>query len=153
MHPTRSDDSKASKQSGTNNAMQQFFKGFPSSKRCGSCEEMENRVMAMQADMEYLRSASLRNEFVCRDCQNVRSRKDDSGRLIHASDRIAEMNTRHVEQVQQMTKERVSVCGGWGLGRGFVIPTETTNRIFSVAMAAGHALQAVEIRNDSQGLE
>ena len=95
------------------NPMQQFFKHFPhpGGKRCGFCEEYENRHHAMAADMEYLRAVALRNEYVCRECQNEESSlhsKESGLRLADASARLAEIEKQHQEQIEDMTRQWVS---------------------------------------------
>ena len=95
------------------NPVQNFFKNFPNpgGKRCGFCEEYENRHNAMAADMEYLRAVALQNEYVCRECQNeessVRS-KDSALRLADASTRLAEIEKQHSDQIEDMTRQWVS---------------------------------------------
>lgn len=109
LHPTtiQSDDSRSKSQ----NPMQSFFKNFPNSGRCGSCQEYENRLIAMSTDMEYLRSMALRNEYVCRECQNEElslQTKDSILRLTDASTRLAEIETQHFQDVEALTQQRVS---------------------------------------------
>lgn len=92
------------------NPMQQFFKHFPNpgGKRCSFCEEYENRYHAMAADMEYLRAVALRNEYVCRECQNEESSlhsKESALRLADASTRLAEIEKQHQEQIEDMTRQ------------------------------------------------
>jgi hypothetical protein len=77
----------------------------------GSCEEYEQRLIAMSTDMEYLRSAALQNEYVCRECQNEESSlhsKESLLRLTEASARLSEIEKRHLEQIEELTEQAVS---------------------------------------------
>lgn len=99
------------------NPVQQFFKHFPNhgGKRCGFCEEYENRHISMTADMEYLRTVALQNEYVCRECQNEESSlrsKESALCLPDASTRLAEIEKQHMEQVEEMTRQWVSDFAG-----------------------------------------
>mmetsp|Transcript_3428 Transcript_3428/g.4960 ORF Transcript_3428/g.4960 Transcript_3428/m.4960 type:complete len:674 (+) Transcript_3428:411-2432(+) len=84
---------------------------------CPSCEESEARLLAMRADMEYLRSIALRSEYLCAICENQSKRKKkhskgnvplgpDSTALNEASQRLMEVTARHKRQIEQMTRER-----------------------------------------------
>ena len=95
------------------NPVQQFFKHFPNpgGKRCGFCDEYENRHNAMVADNEYLRTVALQNEYVCRDCQNEESSlqsKESALHLADASARLTEIEKQHMEQIEDMTRQWVS---------------------------------------------
>lgn len=108
LFPPRGDDSRSKQH--PQNPMQQFFKHFPNpgGKRCGSCEEYEQRLIAMSTDMEYLRSAALQNEYVCRECQNEESSlhsKESLLRLTEASARLSEIEKRHLERIEELTEQ------------------------------------------------
>lgn len=94
------------------NPMQQFFMNFPNpnSKRCASCEEVENRLIAMQSDLQYLRSITLRNEYNA--VSQTKNAAPTTAQDLQASGRLADMEAKHVSEMEQMTKERVSGCGG-----------------------------------------
>lgn len=40
---------------------------------CPCCEDMERRLLFTQADLDYLRTAVLQNEFICSECENHRT--------------------------------------------------------------------------------
>lgn len=116
--PPRGDESRSKQH--TQNPMQQFFKHFPNpgGKRCGSCEEYEQRLIAMSTDMEYLRSAALQNEYVCRECQNEESSlhsKESLLRLTEASIRLSEIEKRHLERIDESTEQAVSNWCVWNV--------------------------------------
>lgn len=92
------------------NPMQQFFMNFPNpnSKRCASCEEVENRLIAMQSDLQYLRSITLRNEYNA--VSQTKNTAPTTAQDLQASGRLADMEAKHVSEMEQMTKERVSGC-------------------------------------------
>lgn len=90
------------------------------SKPCSYCEEAEGRLLAVQADLEYLRSVSLRNEYICNVCENAslskRKKKYSRGAsasnsesiaLNEASQRLVEVTARHKRQIESMMRERV----------------------------------------------
>lgn len=112
LHPTQNrDNDSRSKQS---NPMQQFFKNLPgNNKRCGSCDDYESRLLAMAADMDYLRSEALRNEYICRECRchatdPASSHKQPTVVVSTSSHRLAEMEAAHLAQIEQQMQERVS---------------------------------------------
>jgi hypothetical protein len=118
-HQSQKDNDSRSKQS---NPMQQFFKNLPgTNKRCGSCDEYESRLLAMAADMDYLRSQALSNEYTCRECRHEPSSQQQPPQLSDAkqqrevvvsssSHRLAEMEVAHLEQMELLTRERVRYC-------------------------------------------
>lgn len=128
LHPTRGDESRTSKHSAhrirgddsrasnptctskqSNNPMQEFFKNFPTGKRCNGCEEMEARLIALHTDIEYLRTDAVRSEFICHDCRHKDSKMVDGlSRLSEASKRINDMATKQIEDMAKMPKDLVS---------------------------------------------
>mmetsp|Transcript_5092 Transcript_5092/g.7371 ORF Transcript_5092/g.7371 Transcript_5092/m.7371 type:complete len:555 (+) Transcript_5092:72-1736(+) len=109
-HIIRGDDSRASHPTCTskqsNNPMQEFFKNFPTGKRCNGCEEMEARLIAMHADIEYLRTDAVRSEFICYECRHKDSKTTDGlSRLSDASKRINDMATKQIEEMAKLPKD------------------------------------------------
>ena len=92
------------------NPINHFFRAFPQSRHhCASCEELERRLLATHADIEYLRSVALRNEYVCKECESQRHYKTTDHELAtvsEASKRLIEITARHQQQMEQLTKER-----------------------------------------------
>ena len=116
---------------------------------CAQCDEMERNILALQADVEYLRATALQNEYICAECENqipssssqnninsssasvasgkasVASSKRKSKKhrkllanpdklqesiaLAEASQRLIDVNARHKRQIEQMTRETVSI--------------------------------------------
>ena len=119
---------------------------------CAQCDEMERNILALQADVEYLRATALQNEYICAECENqipssssqnninsssasvasgkasVASSKRKSKKhrkllanpdklqesiaLAEASQRLIDVNARHKRQIEQMTRETVSLQNG-----------------------------------------
>jgi hypothetical protein len=106
----RSDESRSKQQA--QNPVQQFFKHFPhpAGKRCGSCEDYENRLMMMASDIHYLRSEALKNEGLLRTC-NLEESSLQSKEAIQicsgASARILQMEQSHRNQIEDITKQWV----------------------------------------------
>eukprot|EP00543_Licmophora_paradoxa_P016022 CAMPEP_0202463588 /NCGR_PEP_ID=MMETSP1360-20130828/58756_1 /ASSEMBLY_ACC=CAM_ASM_000848 /TAXON_ID=515479 /ORGANISM="Licmophora paradoxa, Strain CCMP2313" /LENGTH=260 /DNA_ID=CAMNT_0049086551 /DNA_START=116 /DNA_END=898 /DNA_ORIENTATION=- len=104
--------------------MQNLFK--IGSKRCSACEELENRLLATQADNEYLRTVALRNEYTCAICEGVGGQQQQHQHHYHqhnqintlsgvssttsttadASKRLIELNQRHKHQLQDISRDR-----------------------------------------------
>ena len=93
------------------NPINHFFRAFPQSRHhCGSCEELERRLLATHADIEYLRSVALRNEHICKECESQRNHKitnHESATLSEASKQIVEITSRHQQQMERLTQERI----------------------------------------------
>mmetsp|Transcript_25154 Transcript_25154/g.59813 ORF Transcript_25154/g.59813 Transcript_25154/m.59813 type:complete len:493 (+) Transcript_25154:98-1576(+) len=53
----------------------------PPANRCERCFQMESTLLALQADLEYLRTLELQREFTCRECdaRSTSSRKQGNG--------------------------------------------------------------------------
>ena len=54
------------------------------SRSCAQCTVMEKQLMALQADLDYLRSIIAQNEFICADCEASSSSKSPSKRRSSA---------------------------------------------------------------------
>ena len=54
------------------------------SRSCAQCTVMEKQLMALQADLDYLRSIIVQNEFICADCEAPSSSKSPSKRRSSA---------------------------------------------------------------------
>lgn len=102
------------KQESKQNPINNFFRGFPHSRHhCATCEEFENRLLAADADRQYLRSVALRNEIISKKCESKANQKMssiktpyESATLSEASKRLVEVTSRHKRQVEQLTKDR-----------------------------------------------
>mmetsp|Transcript_27277 Transcript_27277/g.39965 ORF Transcript_27277/g.39965 Transcript_27277/m.39965 type:complete len:558 (-) Transcript_27277:306-1979(-) len=112
----------------TPNPIQQMF-GFVHSKHCQSCEELETRLLAANADIEYLRSVALRNEYVCSECssqqqkqqQQISAEASSSTKLTDederrgslslgaASQRWSGLSQEHQQQETQASLEQASL--------------------------------------------
>jgi len=78
--------------------------------QCRHCSRLENDLVGMKEDLEYLRSVALRNEFVCISCKREPS---GTGSAAHHDTRsnerlLEEVTARHKAQLEQLTKDRVS---------------------------------------------
>ena len=82
---------------------------------CEKCRELENELLGAHEDLEYLRGMALRNEYICRSCQSLpgKSREDGSqaspGTIKEWSQLLNEATARHKSQIEQLTRERVSL--------------------------------------------
>jgi hypothetical protein len=81
-------------------------------------ESLENQLAAALDDLEYMRGVALSNESD-RDGKTANaekqpvvlpSRKLPSSTLAEASKQLSEVISRHKKEVEQLTKERVSLC-------------------------------------------
>ena len=76
---------------------------------CSGCNDMESQLLAAYDDIRYLRDVSLRSEF-------SKSPPRPTNRLLQGSTRepskrLTEITGRHRRQIEQMTRETVSVTG------------------------------------------
>ena len=81
---------------------------------CKHCKQLEDELLSTQEDLEYLRSMSLRKEYICRSCHSHGGEKNrDDASEVGTSDNSHTMNevsTRQKKQIEQLTRERVSDC-------------------------------------------
>jgi hypothetical protein len=106
----RSDDSRSKQHS--QNPVQQFLKNFPhhAGKRCGSCEDYENRLMMMATDIDYLRREALKNEGILRTCDLEESSlqsKETIQICSSASARLVQLEQSHSNQIEDLSKQWV----------------------------------------------
>mmetsp|Transcript_13302 Transcript_13302/g.16175 ORF Transcript_13302/g.16175 Transcript_13302/m.16175 type:complete len:468 (-) Transcript_13302:102-1505(-) len=45
---------------------------------CGRCKEAEDRIQALECDLEYLRSVALQSEYVCLECDNNNNNNNET---------------------------------------------------------------------------
>jgi hypothetical protein len=93
-----------------------LFAGDNHSKgNCKHCKELENNVLSAQEDLEYLRSLTLQGEYVCHCCRSQPSKGGDESSfhsretVIDGPQMLNEVTARHKSQIEQITKEKVSV--------------------------------------------
>ena len=93
-----------------------LFTGDNHSKgNCKHCKELENNALSTQEDLEYMRGLMLQREYVCHCCQSQPSKRGDESSLhsreaiIDGPQMLNEVTARHKSQIEQITKERVSV--------------------------------------------
>ena len=95
-----------------------LFAGDTSSKNvCKNCRQLENDLLTSQEDLEYLRGMALRSEYICSSCDTqpttrkdgslTQTRGDSSKESSHT---LAELSAVHKNQLEHLTKERVSSC-------------------------------------------
>jgi hypothetical protein len=84
-------------------------------------ESLDGQLVAALDDLEYMRGVALSNEYTCRSCLSgespsaekqpaaLRSRGSAYASLTEASKQLNEVVSRHKKEVEQMTKERVSL--------------------------------------------
>jgi hypothetical protein len=84
-------------------------------------EPLESQLAAALDDLEYMRGVALSNEYTCQSCSigettnaakpaALRSRGAASASLPEASKQLNEVISRHKKEVEQLTRERVSLC-------------------------------------------
>jgi hypothetical protein len=84
---------------------------------CRHCKELENNLLSAQEDLEYLRGLTLQREYVCQGClsQSRSSKRGDQASfhsreaVLDGAQMLNEVTARHKSQIEQITKERVSV--------------------------------------------
>jgi hypothetical protein len=97
------------------NPINQFFRAFPHGRHhCGSCEELESRLLSTHADIEHLRSEAMRNEFICKRCECNPDQKTsatktefESKTLAETSKQLLTVTSRHKRQIEEMSKEQL----------------------------------------------
>jgi hypothetical protein len=61
---------------------------------CNSCEESSGRILALEADLEYLRAAALNSEYLCVSCER-KSSHINSGSSVTSGRSIKSSKSRH----------------------------------------------------------
>lgn len=113
--PTRTSNSSYHRENSDESASKGGFR-FPifsnDKGQCRHCSKLEVDLSVIREDLEYLRSLALRNEFVCSSCNAETPRQAESAVRIdpRSSDRLLdEVTARHKAQLEQLTKDRVSL--------------------------------------------
>mmetsp|Transcript_7040 Transcript_7040/g.9039 ORF Transcript_7040/g.9039 Transcript_7040/m.9039 type:complete len:196 (+) Transcript_7040:668-1255(+) len=97
---------------------------------CPRCTEAEKYIFALEADIEYLRSVTLRNEFVCSRCEN-----DDKS--ISSKSRNSHPKVSLSVSVGSTRKKREQTSGGGGASvSNSVISTQPKPESMSLAEAS-----------------
>jgi len=82
--------------------------------QCTGCNDMESQLLAAYDDIRYLRDVSLRNEYSRAPTKPkssiLSSPNHELTTLADASKRLTEVTGRHRRQIEQMTRETVSVA-------------------------------------------
>jgi hypothetical protein len=117
-------------------------------------ESLENQLAAALDDLEYMRGVALSNEVhrdgeitdTVKQLAVLPSRKLPSSTLAEASKQLNEVISRHKKEVEQLTKERVSLCEiepmPHFVARIQYLTCYLSSSIFTVPMAARHSFQA-----------
>jgi len=104
---------------------------------CPRCTEAEKYIFALEADIEYLRSVALRNEFVCSRCENDDKSISSKSRKSHQQPKVSSSVS-----VGSTRKKRERTSGGGGGGGGgasvsnSVISTQPKPESMSLAEAS-----------------
>jgi hypothetical protein len=81
---------------------------------CRRCKELENNALYAQEDLEYLRGVTLQSEHVCQCCRSQPIKRGDESlhsreAVIDGAQMLNEVTSRHKSQIEQITKEKVSL--------------------------------------------
>lgn len=143
--------------------MQQPFFGRADAEGPGTAhnESLENQLAAALDDLEYMRGVALSKEADADragDTTNakkqpavLRSRGTSSGSLTEASKQLNEVISRHKKEVEQLTKERVSIYEIESMSH-FATRIQPVSHLFflssfllTVPMAARHSFQTQQV--------
>jgi len=74
---------------------------------CGRCKEAEDRIQALECDLEYLRSVALQSEYVCLECDN-NNNNNNATTKINSSSSVASGKA----SVKSNKSGKISVASG-----------------------------------------
>jgi hypothetical protein len=98
-----------------------FGRAEPEVQHTDHHESLDGQLVAALDDLEYMRGVALSNEYTCKSCLSgespstekqpaaLRSRGSAYASLTEASKHLNEVVSRHKKEVEQLTKERVSL--------------------------------------------
>ena len=75
---------------------------------CNSCEESSRRILALEADLEYLRAAALNSEYLCVSCER-KSSHINSGSSVTSGRSIKSSKSRHSKASGRMMDSNQSL--------------------------------------------
>lgn len=106
---------------------------------CSRCKALEEQLRVAETDVEYLRVTALQNEYQCASCQQAKKASPpwsapQALTPSEGSKQLVAVTHRHKKQIEQLTRERVS------LDETMVVLRNSSNSIFFCNSHAGNKI-------------